>query len=63
MKKETDSGMTININQIQSHLSGATGVSSSLKYILNEYKHNVCADEGIWHTVQKYGQEGKLKLI
>jgi signal recognition particle GTPase len=41
MKKEAERGKVINVNQIQNHVSEATGVSlSSLKCILKEYEHN-----------------------
>jgi signal recognition particle GTPase len=51
MKKETESGKVINVNQIQNRVSEATGVSlSSLKRILKEYENN---GEGIRHTSQK----------
>jgi len=41
MKKEADSGKTINVDRIQTRVSEATGVSvSTLKRILKEHEHN-----------------------
>jgi hypothetical protein len=41
MKKEGDSGKVINVNQIQKHVSEATGVSlSTLRCISKDHEHN-----------------------
>jgi hypothetical protein len=41
MKKEADSGKTINVTQIQSCVSDAACLSlSPLKHILKDYEHN-----------------------
>jgi hypothetical protein len=61
MNKEAESVKVINVNQMQNHVSEATGVFvSSLKCILKEYEHNKRVGKELAHLT-KSGQEGKLK--
>jgi hypothetical protein len=63
MKKEADSGKSINVTQIQSCISDAACLSlSTLKHILKDYEHNKWVGKECG-TPQKKRPRWNIKLI